>query len=382
MDGLSPLVMEVYDKDFVYQGMISRPQEVTLTARHNAVGGGAFTLDSDDDAVDALVSPGANVVCKYRHDPDNLHSPMYFVGGPVSQVDLGGTLGAPTRAFTLIDWWDILNKIICRAVPGSGLGSQGGASTFHTVTGPMETVVKTLVSANLATVPTPLTVAATHGWGETVTVQARMNKLTDKILPALNFAHVGLSVQMTGSGLVLDAYNPTVHTIPLDVDSGILTKAAGSLLRPTVSRVLVRGGEDPSAVFQQYINTAVEAEWGFCGWEFLDVTESTTTSYLEAKAWEVLNAGGRQSSVSIELAETADWGLGLSYDLGDEVPFLLPAMTTPVVDVIAESELNYGVGSGLTVQSRIGDKPAAPNQILAKAVQKVAARQRITQARG
>lgn len=379
MDGLTPLVLEVYNKNFVYQGMVSRPQAASFTARHNAVGVGAFTLDSDDDAVEALVEPGARIVCRYRHNPDNPGAPMHLLGGPVSEVNLGGALAAPTRTFTVTDDWNVLNGIILRPVPGSGLGSQGDEDTYYTATGPAETVVKTLVSANLATVPN-LTVAATHGWGSTITVQARMNKLTDKIFPALDFAGVGISVRQVGSGLVLDAYNPTVHTIPLTVASGIVTKGEGSLLRPTVSRVLVRGGHDETTVFQAYTNSALEAQWGFCGWEFLEVSEDPTTAYLEAKAWEVLNAGARSASVSIELAETDDWRLGV-FNLGDQVPIEL-ASAASIVDRIREVEVSYGVGDGLLVAARVGDRQDEPNKVLAKALQKVAAKQRNITARG
>ena len=385
MEGLTPLVMEVFDKDFAYQGTIARPQDVSMTTRHNAAGAGAFTLDSDDDAVEALVAPGANMVCKYRHDPDDPRSPMYLVGGPVTQVDLGGALAAPTRAFAVIDWWDILNQFMCRSVPSAGWTGQGGEGTYYTSTGPMETVVKDLVSKNVAINPWDLTVAPTHGWGELVTVQTRQNFLTDRIFPALDYAHVGISVQQIDGGLVLDAYEPKVHTEPLTVESGIVSKGAGSLLRPSVSRVLVRGGTQPSQVFVEVVNTAVEDEWGFCGWApVLDVSESTTTSYLEAKGWEVLNAGARKASVSIELAETDDWRFGQGDDFfgrGDEVSVQLSG--APIIDeVIREVEVSYSTGSGLLVDARIGDRATSPDQVLAKAIQKLAAKQRITQARG
>jgi hypothetical protein len=376
MDGLQQLVIEVYDKDFSYQATVDRPKGALFTARHNAVGTGVFAVDANTEAAEALAVNGSRVVCRYRHDPDDLSATMHLLGGYVSTIELQGTLGAPTRLFTVADDWDLLTRIACRAVPGSGLGSQGGASTFHTVTGPMETVVKTLVSANAATVPTPLTVAATHGWGETVTVQARGNKLTDKIFPAMDYAHVGISVRQSGAGLLLDAYQPTVHAEPLTVESNIVAKAEGSLNRPAVSRVLVRGGEDTAAVWQQYINADVEAEYGFCGWESLEVPESTTTAYLEAKAWEVLNAGAAQASASIELAETADWRFGLTYGKGDEVTIGLPG-GAEVAEVIREVE----VGLIGRPKPKVGNRTDQVGT-LAKAIQKVAAQQRVMRARG
>jgi hypothetical protein len=383
MEGLPPLDLEVYDKDFVYQGKVARPQAVSLTARHNAAGGGAFTLDSDDDAVEALAAPGARLLARYRYDPDDPDQLMHFLSGPVTQVDLGGALAAPTRAFTVTDDWDILNQFFCRPVPASGWGSQGGEDVYYSTSGPAETAIKAIVSANLGINPWDLTVATTHGWGETITLQARMNLLTDRIFPALNYAHVGISVRQVGAGLVLDAYDPTVHAVPLTVASGVVAKGDGSLLRPTVSRVAVRGGSEPSQVFETYTNTAVESAWGFCGWApVLDVSESTTSSYLEAKAWEVLNAGARQASVSIELAETDDWRFGDSdefFRLGDEVSIEL-ADAPLIEDAINEVEITWT--EGLVVTPRIGERAASPDQVLAKALQKVAARQRITNARG
>lgn len=382
MEGLEPLVMEVYDKDFAYQGTISRPQDVTMTPRHNAAGTGAFTLDSDADAVEALAADGANMVCRYRHDEADPYSPMYLLGGPVKQVDLGGALGAPTRTFAVTDWWDILTKYHCRSVPGSGWGGQGGEGTFYSTSGPMETVVKTLVSQNLGINPWDLTVAATHGWGETVTIQVHQNILTDRIFPALDFAGVGISVRNSGSGLVLDGYLPTIHSEPLTAESGIVTKGAGSIMRPEVSRVLVRGGSEPSQVYREVVNTAVEAAHGFIGWApVLDVSESTTTSYLDAKGWEVLNAGARRSSVAIELAETDDWRFGTVFNLGDQVSITLSG--APVItETIREVELTWSTTSGLVVTPRLGDQPATPFEAQSKALQKLATRQRVTQARG
>ncbi len=379
MEGLSPLVMEVYNKDFVYQGMISRPQTVSLVPRHNGVGTGAFTLDSDDDAVEALTAPGARVVVKYRHDPDDLHSPMHLLSGSVQKYDMAGVLAAPTRVFAVTGDWDVLNKFTCRAVPGSGWGSQGTADTYYSTSGAAETVIKTIVSANLSINPFGITVAATHGWGETIAVQLRNNILTDKIFPALNYAHVGISVRQVGSGLTLDGYLPTVHTAPLTVESGIVAKADGSIIRPTVSRVPVRGSD---GVVREVVNTALEATYGFVGWApVLDISESNTASYLDAKGWEVLNAGAAQAEAAIELAETDDWRFGLAFNLGDEVTVEMPGGGS-IPDVIREAEFTYGVDSGLVIAPRVGESSASPNQTLIKAVHQVAARQRITQARG
>lgn len=382
MDGLSPLVLEVWDKDFAYQGTIARPQALSLTARHNAVGGGAFALDADDDAVEALIG-GAFVTCMYRHDPENPLAPMYFLGGPVQQVGLGGTFGAPLRTFTVGDHWNMLMTFPCRGVPASsGWSSQGTEASVYSTSGPAETVVKDLMTKNLSLVPTPITVVPTHGWGENIAVQVRSNALGDKIFPALNYAHVGISLQQTSGGLTLDAYLPQVHTVPLTVDSGVVASASGEILRPTVSRVTVRKGD---GTFLAITNTAVEAVYGYCGWSLVDVSESSDTTYCTAKGWEVLNAGAVQASVSLTLMESDDWRVGQGdgfVSLGDEMPVLLPGMTEPINSAISETEIGYDVASGLRVEARVGERAMSPDQVLAKALRQVAARQRITQARG
>jgi hypothetical protein len=383
MDGLQPLVLEVFDKDFQYQATVGRPQALVMTARRNGVGTGAFVLDSDDEAAEALAEPGALLTCHYRHDPDDPLSPMYFLGGPVTQVDLGGVLSAPTQAFTVKDHWDILSTFPCRAVPAStGWASQGTASTIYTSTGPAETVVKDLITKNLSLVPTPITVVPTHGWGEDITVQVRDNLLVDKIFPALNYAHVGITVQQGPSGLIVDARQQTVHTVPLTPESGILASLAGSLLRPTVSRVMVRGGEDLSTVRRLVVNTAVEDVWRYCGYATVEVPESTTADYLDAKGWEVLNAGSRQASLAIELAETDDWRFGEGEDffgLGDEMPVMAGGVDLGT-HAITEVEIKWE--RGLTVTSRVGERPLAPDKAMAKAVEQVARSVRIDRARG
>ncbi|RHA38746.1 hypothetical protein, partial [Cellulomonas rhizosphaerae] len=64
-----PLVIEVFDKSFVYQSTVAAPIEISATARLNNAGSATFTVASDEECVEDLLTAGARARVLYRADP-------------------------------------------------------------------------------------------------------------------------------------------------------------------------------------------------------------------------------------------------------------------------------------------------------------------------
>jgi hypothetical protein len=386
VEDLPKLLVEVYDKTLAYQGTVGvvSGDGATWTQRHFDIGTGTFMVDSDLDVVTALAAPGARVWVRYRYDPDDETQLMHVMSGPVSEAAGSGPGIAPTRTFTVTDDKDLVwNQMKCWPVPGSALTAQGGSTTFYSATGPVETVIKGLVSANKAHLPAtapPITVEANAARGETISALMRFESIADKLGTALLYGHMGFRLRPNGSSLLFEAYQPKTLTVPLSQDSGEVASGSWSLTRPTASRAYVRGGADTGAVLIERVNTAVEADHGYCGHTYVEVTETTDVPTLQAKGDEALNAAARTVSLQVELAETADWRVGIAFQLGDEVPVQLSG--APILtDTVTEVEFKQDKDNGLVITPRIGDH-SGPNEQLAKAVQKIAGYQRSQKARG
>lgn len=383
MDSLPRLLIEVYDKTLTYQATVAAPTEATFTMRHNAIGSGSLTLDADLPAVAALASPGARVWVRYRYDPSDLSRLMHVISGPVSEV-AGDATVAPERTFSVLDDLDLIwNRMECRPLPGSALSAQG-SGTYYQATGPVESVIKGLVTANKAAlgIGSSITVESTSGRGETVSALMRFETIADKLANALQYGHMGFRLRQTDAGgLRFEAYQPQTLTLPLSVESGVLASASFTLARPTGTRVTVRGGTEDTPIFRERIATATEALYGDCGrLPLVEVDGVTDTSVLDAKGDEALGTAARTAGLQVELAETDVWRVGVAVSLGDDVSIQIAGVGV-LTDTLTEVELALTASNSLVVTPRIGDH-SGPNELLARGLQSVAGQVRNIKARG
>jgi hypothetical protein len=377
VSGPAPIEISVFDKALAYRGQVAKPKNVVATSRDFALtltpGTAVFEVDADEEIVDDLAAKGARVVVDYFPDPTDLDSRRVHVSGRVWEVT-GDHGAAPVRTFAVTDDAVIPSRIIGRPVPGGSLATGQGTGAYE-VTGPAETVVKTLVTANLATVSQPLVVAPDLGRGDTITASVRMQLLTDR-LPGLPFSMLCLTVRQVGAQLVLDARTPTVHTVPISEEDGLVT-GSWTLTAPEFTRVIVAGGEVGGVTkFREVINAAAEAEHGDCGWgPTVEARDTTDDAVMDAKGWEALNAANAKSGLSVQLAETEDWRFGEVFDLGDVVPIQMsgaPVITDRVREVEIRWDTRSGDEGGLTVTPRIGEHSNSADRRMAAAISSLA----------
>jgi hypothetical protein len=363
-----PFRITVYDKAFARKGWVGSPVSVTATPRHNRLPTASLTVDADHPRLPDLAEPGSRVVIDY--DGEQLLSGLVRLRqgsiGPGSQVtfDVGGD-------------WRVLQNVLGWPNPTGTVAQQGDDEAYYTVTGPAETVVKTLATVNKNRLGlSGLTVAPTQGRGQTVTVQVRMHPLADRLLPLIDQAGIGVSVQQVGTGLVLDCYTPALHPRTLTEASGIVTGGSWSRTPPTATRVVVMGpGEGTARKFRLVVDATAEALWG----EKIEVArdardvpdDANVQTALEARGQELLAESAAKSGLTVSLAETSTFRYGRAVKVGDRVR-LEVAPGVEVEDVLREAVLSWTRDEGFRVTPLVGERSDDPDTALARAVAAVA----------
>lgn len=348
--------VEVYDKDLARVGWLKAYLSVTATPRHNRQPTGALTVASDHHLVPALNAPGARVV---------LRTDGLTMSGPV-RVDASEGAG-PQEVITyqVEDDWRLLRRLLAWQVPAAAITAQSSAE-YAVYTGPAETVVKAMLTANLTRMGSAMrptvTVAADQGRGATITVQARMHAPVDRLFPLVDQAGIGVSVTQVGTGLVVDCYEPGTFPITLSYAAGTITGGSWSRTGPQVTRVVVgAGGEGTARVFRTYADAALEAEWGdviegFVDARDIDPADPDLETLMAARGAEALAEGAPKAGLSLDLAETGTFRYGAGgVVVGDTVTAeLAPGLT--VTDVIREATLTDTPSDGLVVAPVLGER--------------------------
>jgi hypothetical protein len=378
---LAPFRISIYDASYAPQDWAGAPLEVHGIPRFNAPSLGSFVLDADDEQVPILTEPGTRCVLEYRYDPLNPNAWLYVVSGLVGERK-GESGPEGTRTFEVLDDWQYVMSLIGVPNPAGDVDHQGDDGDYYILNGPAETVVKGHIAAAAAWHGIPITIAPDLGRGDTIRIKVRMHKLADRLFPAVTQAGIGVTVRQIDGELVVDCYEPTVHTEALTEASGVVVGGEFVAQPPTVTRVIVGGGgTGTSRVFKLVVNAPVEAEWGVRLPVFVDARDTTDPVVLTARAWEVLREGAPRVGVSAELAETDDFRFGVAVNVGDVVPIELEGMPEPVTDTVTEAPIDWTADGGLVVTPHVGEVTATFEELAAAALERIAARTRDQDAR-
>lgn len=338
-------------------GWVGSYESVTLHPRHNAQPTGSVRLATDDPKVALLSVPGVRLVARFRGEQ--------VMSGPVRTRH--GQAAGPASSVTceVADDWRLLRRLLGWPVPDSAITSQDGAE-YAVYTGPAETVVKQIIAENLARVPTPqpITIATDQGRGDTITVQVRMHLLADRLLPLIDQAGIGVTVQQDGgNGLVVDCYESGWWPLALSEEAGTVAAAEWSSTAPTLTRVVVGGpGEGTDRVFGLYADTDLEDEYqdvieGFVDARDIRDDDPNFEDLMEARAAEALAEGAPRSGLSLALAESTTFRYGADgVRVGDLVTVQLDTGAT-VTDVLREATLTHSPDNGVDVTPLVGENP-------------------------
>lgn len=339
-----------------FKGWVGRPLEVKPVIRHNIKSTATFSIDSDHDRAADLMAPGARVMI-YREGE-------FQMSGPV-RLSTGRFAVDSSLTFTVEDDFRILNNWLAWPKPGAPLTGQD--VEYRTITGPAETVVKTVMAENAARLGFPLTVAPDQGRGSTGTYTFRFHPAYDRLFPAVDQAGIGVTVRQDGAGLLLDCYQPRDYPHRLSPESGTVVGGTYTLTAPAATRVVVGGqGEGVAREFQGFPDAARESEWNDVIEVLRDARDSGTGNVYAERAAETLAEGAPLAGLSLELSETKHFrygGAGLR--VGDRVTAEVTGQL--YTDVLREVRLSLDK-DGDTATPVIGERADDPDVRLAKSI--------------
>lgn len=354
----NPFLISVTDKAFGSLRTIGNPIQVTAVPRHNQQPTAAVVLPMTHSAVPLLMTPGARMEIQYLGQP--------LVGGIVKTIQGDSLSGASTLTVQVEDDYRLATRILAWPVPASALTAQ--TVEYRTITGPAETVMKTVIGENATRLGLPVTVATDLGRGATITATFRFHPILDRIMPQFDAAGVGLTVVRTGSGFTVDCYVPRMYPTTLTEASRVVRTWSWTATSPAATRIVVGGkGDGVARVFRSIVSTGLESTWGDVNEMFTDATDLDTTAALDARGTQTLAAKGALAGLSVSLAESNTFrynpsGAGASVRVGDQISMQVgPGIV--VTDVLREATLSYNVATGLSVTPTVGDSPSTDEQL-------------------
>ena len=229
----------------------------------------------------------------------------------------------PTASFTVSSDVRVLQDVLAWPVPAASLNG-GQTVEYRTITGPLETVVKTILQENVTRLGYSLTIAPTQGRGPTVKVQWRFHSVFERIQGLLSQHNAMLDVLMDEAGVLHAEYRPGVTVAkPFDIASGTLSSWEWEDQPPTVTRVVVGGqGEGTARKFASVVGTSREALWGTIIEHFVDardIDEAAPTQELIDRGWDYLVEGNEKTGVNLGIVSTRQRPYGGDYRVGDVV---------------------------------------------------------------
>lgn len=339
-----------------FKGWVGRALDVKPVIRHNMKSTATFRVDSDHLRASDLMMPGARVVI-YRHGEFQMSGPVRLAAG---QFAMDAAL-----TFTVEDDFRILHNWLIWPKPWAAVTAQD--VEYRTITGPAETVVKTVMLENALRLGYPLTAAPDLGRGAVGTYSFRFHPAYDRLFPALDQAGIGVTVKHQGNGLVLDCYEPRNYPHLLSPESGTVIGGTYSLAAPKATRVVVGGaGEGVARDFRTFSDSGREVDWRDVIEVMQDARDSGSGDIYAARANEVLSEGAPMAGLSLELSETKHFRYGGD---GLRVGDLVTAMVNgqPYADTLREVRLSLDK-DGDNATPVIGERNDDPDVQLAKSI--------------
>ncbi|QCB97114.1 hypothetical protein E5206_09375 [Arthrobacter sp. PAMC25564] len=355
MDPENAYGIRVY-KGWEFKGWVGRPIDLKPTIRHNMKSTATFTIDADHQRAADLMTAGARVMI-YRHGEFQMSGPVRLSGGDFT--------AAAELNFTVEDDFRILHNWLAWPKPGAALTGQD--IEYRSITGPAETVVKTVMAENAARLGFPLTVAPDLGRGASGKYTFRFHPAYDRLFPAVDQAGIGVTVRQQGAGLLLDCYTPRDYPHTLSPENGTITGGTYSLAAPGATRVVVGGqGEGVAREFKGFTETARETAWNDVIEVMRDARDSSSGDVYADRAAEVLAEGAPLAGLSLELSETKHFRLGGDgLRVGDRVTAKIRGQA--FTDVLREARLSWA-RDGDTATPVVGERADDPDLNLAKRI--------------
>lgn len=359
------LRITIYDKNFGRRGWLGNPETVTVNTGYNIVGSAEITFAADHPRAADMLAEGARIVIEL----EGLTYPL--ISGPIRTVKGTGPNAQSMLTVTVEDDLRLLWRILGWQVPGAPITGQNTAE-YRTYTGNAETIVKQMVSENLARIPSEaakVTYALNQNRGATIPggIKIRMHPLADRLFPAVEQAGIGVRCYQSGAGLVVDVYQPATYTKRISEQAGTLRSWEFLSAAPTATRVVGGGqGEGTARTFRTATSTTLETQYGDVIEVFADARNGDTIDQLNQSNAEVLFEARPTSGLSVELSETPYFRYGVAVQVGDRVT--IQAGGTEITDILRTVTIKWDRADGLTFNPAVGKVENSSDAKVAKAI--------------
>lgn len=354
----NPFTLMVYDKSFAFKGYVGNPTTLVVTPRFNQTGTATLVVDMDHRMAGDLTADGARMVI-YKDG-------NFLMSGKLHQKQGEGPTIDSTLTVYLKSDFRLLHNVLGWPVPGASLTAQ--TNEYHTVTGNAETIVKTVVTANMITrLGMDVTCAANLGRGATVPSGAtfRFHPLYERLFPAIETAGIGITFEQSGAGIVCDVFVPPVYPHTLTEESGVLQWWSWTTADPTATRVVAGGdGDGVERTFIGITDSALETSHNDVIEVFKDARDAEDSTVLTARAEETLTENAPKSGFAVRLSEseTHQYGRG-GLVVGAQVTISVGGVTR--TDILREVTMSFTRNDGVEVTPVIGEIQDNPDRAIA-----------------
>ena len=323
---------------------------LTCEPRHLQPGAWSMSMPYDDQALKVLVDRAFTIDFRGQR----IMTGLIDTFSPKSDEN-----GQPSLDVTGIDAMTLLGDVLAWPVPGSPIGSQTVEN--YTASGPAETVLRGMASANLARRGDDIVFAANLARGGTVNLSVRFDNLLDVIASKCQIANLGVKVGLvnttgTRAQMTVEFYTPADRTqrVRLSHKVGTFRSWEQSTQLPSVTKAIVGGAGDSTArVFAVVTDAASETMWRRSREVFVDARDTFDSTTLTERGTEAITEGAAQSSFSLEAAEAEGMRYVKHYSVGDKVTVeLLTGLST--TDYLGAVRLECG-DSGTKVTPIVGN---------------------------
>lgn len=387
------MAVELFDSGYTRWGSVPDYVSCQVTWEWLGVGQGQLAVGEDDPAAEVLMQ--------------SLHAPVFVravVGGRrwtgrvvTPALDFDGPPGSGTVTATLVDDWAWLLHML--ASQNGANPALSGMPQFDTQTGPAATVAAYYVNAAAARLAVPVVAVVPVGdQSQAITVNARMDPLADLLSDQLKGAGITMPAQVWLPGdpqpLNLHLSRPTVVFTPQQVqpkpwlrwnrESGGIIKGTFSGNAATAYRAPVGlDGQDAARVYDQVINTDLQAQLGAYAFPETYFDESSTALGADSQAKGLTDLAGLAptASAAVTVLDGEPWTFGKDYTEAD-------LATLEVFGVASQQRITRVTASddradGLTFTPVIGDTSVAAtsDELVIKAIADIAQQLRAVKAR-
>ncbi|MFJ3957693.1 hypothetical protein [Arthrobacter sp. NPDC090010] len=359
----NPFHLDIVTKDFRWAGVLGDAEELHASPAHNAQPTAMITVPARSKKIPLLIEEGTRV--------EITHDGRFLMGGPLLEATGAGPAVNGTMTFLLMDDYRQLSSFLCWPVPGSPLSSQN--SEYHKVSGPAETVLKSIVTANAARMGLPISCAPDLGRGARINAAMRFHTIEERLGTALDAAGIGVTVRRVGTGFVVDCYEPRSYPKTLTEESGVVTSWEWKRKAPEATDVIIGGqGEGTARVFKHFAAPDDRAtRWKDRREVFRDARDSDDEGDVYAtRASETFAETAQKTGLKLGLSETKNFRYGTTVTVGDKLSVQVGQGLT-ITDILRQADISWTRNDGEDITPTMGEFESA-DDIYARALKAMA----------